>query len=137
LPLDFSFTCALASGLHARPASRLAAAAQAFQAACVLSNERSGALANLKSVLAVLAADVSDGDRCRVHVDGPDETAAAAALRTFVERDLPRADDPPPAARTETMAGGMRLPRVLARSGARSLSDRSWAPVPVAGGGAG
>jgi fructose-specific PTS system IIA-like component len=119
LPLDFSFTCALASGLHARPASRLAEAAQPFQAACVLSNERSGAVANVKSVLAVLAADVSDGDRCRIRVDGPDEIAAVAALRTFVERDLPRADDPPATARTETTASGVRLPRVLARSSAR------------------
>jgi fructose-specific PTS system IIA-like component len=119
LSLEFSFTCALASGLHARPASRLAATAQPFQAACVLANERNGALANLKSVLAVLAADVSDGDRCRVHVDGPDEAAAAAVLRAFVERDLPRADDQPPPARSDIRSGGMRLPRVLARSGAR------------------
>ncbi|HVW04453.1 MAG TPA: HPr family phosphocarrier protein, partial [Vicinamibacterales bacterium] len=66
MTLDLRFTCPLASGLHARPASRLAEIARGFVSACVLTNTRTGTEADAKSVLAVRAADIGAGDVCVV-----------------------------------------------------------------------
>jgi fructose-specific PTS system IIA-like component len=49
--------------------------------------------ANLRSPLAIIAADVRGGDNCRIHLAGSDELAALASLRSFVEGDLPKSDD--------------------------------------------
>ncbi|HVY64534.1 MAG TPA: HPr family phosphocarrier protein, partial [Gammaproteobacteria bacterium] len=115
MTLDLRFPCPLASGLHARPASRLAEIARGFVSACVVTNTRTGAQADAKSVLAVLAADVGAGDVCLVRVDGADAHEARAALQRFVERELPRYDDPPTPVTTEA---DLLLPRALATSGA-------------------
>jgi fructose-specific PTS system IIA-like component len=92
--LEFVFSCPLTSGLHARPASHLAEAANEFASECTVTNLRNGLVANAKSVLGVIAADIRHGDRCALRVSGPDEHAAHAALRRFVEEALPRCDVP-------------------------------------------
>ncbi len=94
ISLQFVFSCPLSSGLHARPASHLAEVANQFAAHCTLTNLRNGLVANGKSVLGIIAADVRYGDRCTMHVSGPDEHAAHAALRQFVEESLPHCDVP-------------------------------------------
>jgi len=68
----------------------------------------------LKSVLAIIAADVRQGDNCCVRVEGPDEESARAALRHFVDHDLPLCDEPlVEAAAPDTQA----LPRALRQTG--------------------
>ena len=92
--LQLVFSCPLSSGLHARPASRLAEAANDFSSDCTLTNLRNGLVANGKSVLGIIAADIRHNDRCALQVSGPDERTAHAALSKFVEDTLPRCDVP-------------------------------------------
>src|SRR5262245_16869871 len=91
--MEFTFTCSLPTGLHARPASHLADFAGKFTSECLLTNLRSGLGANVKSVLAIIGADVRHGDECSIRVIGADEEAACGALRYFVERDLPSSEN--------------------------------------------
>lgn len=92
--LQFVFVCPLASGMHARPASHLAEVANQFSAECTVTNLRNGLVANGKSVLGIIAADIRHNDHCALLLSGPDESAAHAALRGFVENVLPRCDVP-------------------------------------------
>jgi fructose-specific PTS system IIA-like component len=109
--LEFAFVCSLSSGLHARPASHLAEAANAFASDCFLTNLRNGLTANGKSVLAIIAADVRQGDRCTVQLRGTDEQSAYASLQRFVEQVLPGVDVPLAGISTARRSG--TLPRVL------------------------
>jgi phosphoenolpyruvate-protein phosphotransferase len=72
----------------------LAEFACAFASDFSLSNLRNGAGANLKSTLAILSADVRNGDECSIRVTGADEQAARAALRMYLAQDLPKSDEP-------------------------------------------
>jgi len=92
--LQFVFACPLSSGLHARPASHFADVANRFAADSTITNLRNGLVANGKSVLGIIAADIRHGDRCSVQINGPDEQAAHAALLRFVEESLPKCDVP-------------------------------------------
>jgi multiphosphoryl transfer protein len=113
--LDFEFFCSLSAGLHARPASHLAEVANDFVAESTLINHRTGAHASLKSVLAIISADVRAGDHCSVQVGGADEHAAHVALRGFIEQVLPSCDVPLAGI---TPAGHIgKVPRVLERAG--------------------
>ncbi len=115
MPLDYAFTFPLPNGLHARPASHLQAAAGRFAGTVTLVNDRTGATANAKSVLSLVAADVRHGDACRLRVDGADERAAVESLAAFVRDVLPGTDAAaPPAA---VAGGGAPLPRSLAAAG--------------------
>src|SRR5215475_1425130 len=109
--LEIAFICPLPSGIHARPASYLADCANRFVSDCSLTNERSGSKANVKSVLAIIAADIRHGDECRIRIHGIDEDAALGAMRRFIERDLPVCDEPAPEI-VSNGAGGV-LPRSL------------------------
>jgi phosphoenolpyruvate-protein phosphotransferase len=109
--LQFVFACPLASGLHARPASHLAEVANQFAADCMLTNLRNGLSGNGKSVLSIIATDIRHGDRCSVHVTGPDEHAAHSALQRFIEESLPGVDVPLASAQLSSHIN--TLPRVL------------------------
>lgn len=115
--LEFAFTCSLSDGLHARPASHLAEAANDFASESFLTNLRTGSTASLKSVLAIISADVRRGDRCTVQVRGTDEQAAYAALHRFVEQVLPGCDVP--LAGMSPTAGSGTLPRILQTTGVK------------------
>ncbi len=109
--LEFTFTCTLPSGLHARPASHLADLANKFASDSALTNLRNGLLANAKSVLAIISADVRQGDECRVRVSGADDEVVYTTLRQFIEKDLPSLDETP--AEFLTNGHGRALPRSL------------------------
>ncbi len=122
--LPFSFP--LANGLHARPASLLREACLGFAADVVFRNKRKGSRAAAGSVLELVASGTASGDPCLLEVSGPQEKDAVRALRVFLGRDLPHADDslPPPAS-----AGGSRwLPPVFLQGGGRCLQGRTLAP---------
>jgi multiphosphoryl transfer protein len=116
---EFEFECKLPNGLHARPASHLAEVANQFASACRLINLRNGAEADVKSVLAAIAADVRRGDACVLRVEGDDRAEALAALRSFISDELPAYDEPLAEAVPESSAP--KLPRGLESSGARYL----------------
>lgn len=109
--LEFAFVCSLSGGLHARPASHLAEIANDFASDCFLTNLRTGSVGSLKSVLAIISADVRQGDRCTVQVSGTDDQAAHAALLRFIEQVLPGCDVP--LAGVSAVSGNGALPRIL------------------------
>ena len=115
--VEFAFECRLPNGLHARPASHLSETANRFASDCLLTNLRNGAHADLKSVLATIAADVRAGDACSVSVEGSDSEAASFALRQFIDNELPACDEP----LAEAVPSGAMpaLPRSLAAEGAK------------------
>ena len=109
--MQFAFSCPLSSGLHARPASHLAEVANQFASECTLTNLRNGLVANCKSVLGIIAADIRHGDRCTIHLNGPEAPAAQAALQRFVQESLPHCDVP--LAGEAPLHRGNRVPRPL------------------------
>lgn len=109
--LDYRFVFPLPDGLHARPASTLADVAVAFAAEISLTNERTGACVDAKSMLSVIGADVRRGDSCLLQVTGPDGESAFKALCEFVELVLPFSDDPP--VEDDLQTGRARIPRSL------------------------
>jgi len=109
--MQFVFSCPLSSGLHARPASHLAEVANQFASECTLTNLRNGLMANCKSVLGIIAADIRHGDRCALHSSGAEASGAHAALQRFVEETLPHCDVP--LAGMAPATGSNRMPRAL------------------------
>ncbi len=107
---ELEFACPLPNGLHARPASTLAEVVARHGAEVELENLRSGARANARSVLELVALDVRLGDRCRLRSRGADAALASRALRAFVANELPHCDEALPA---EAPASGAALPRAL------------------------
>ncbi len=107
---ELDFQCPLPNGLHARPASTLAEVAGRFEAEISLENRRSGASANARSVLELVALGVKSGDRCRLRIAGADAESAARTLRGFLDNELPGCDEALPA---EAPASGAALPRGL------------------------
>ncbi len=120
------FAFPLAGGLHARPASLLRDACRPFAAAVVFRNLRSGKRADAASVLELVASDTVRNDPCLLEASGPQEREAMAALRAFVERDLPGADDETPPA--GSAAGASWLPPVFVAGGGSLLRGRPLAP---------
>lgn len=89
-----TFTCPLANGIHARPASEIEQRTQAFQSTITLVNTRKNTHANAKSVLSLVSADITFGDPCQLLIEGSDETAALAALTPFFLNELQHCDAP-------------------------------------------
>src|SRR5215469_9345360 len=118
MALSFTFNCPLPNGFHARPASHLAAAANNYISNCTLVNQRNGSVADAKSVLAIIAADIRMSDECSVSIDGADEQAAAAELCRFVEKDLAAHDVPLPDLSKDSRT--RELPRALRFAGVQA-----------------
>lgn len=96
------------AGIHARPASVLAAAAKKFESEIALIKD--GREANAKSVVAVMGLDVANGDKVRLKAAGRDAADAMKALLPLLEsglgEDLTKASVPaePVPAETEPRA---------------------------------
>lgn len=67
-------------GLHARAAAQLVRLAARFRSTITLKREDSGAFANAKSILSVLALAAPIGTSLRIEVDGEDEQEACDAI---------------------------------------------------------
>jgi phosphoenolpyruvate-protein phosphotransferase len=117
--VKFEFECKLPNGIHARPASRLADVVNLFASDCLLTNQRNGVSADVKSVLATIAADVRPGDACLLRVEGPDQAAAVDALRHFIAEELPGCDEP--LAEGVANSSAPKLPRALESAGVRYI----------------
>lgn len=116
MPLDYSFSCPLPNGVHARPASALEEVARSFSADVVLLNQRTGRSANAKSILSIVGADIRFSDPCLLKVSGPDEDRAMAALGAFIRNTLPRHETALPA--ISANHGELHLPPSLEKCGA-------------------
>jgi multiphosphoryl transfer protein len=114
MPLDFSFSCPLPNGVHARPASALEEVARSFAADVVLLNQRTGRSANAKSILSLVGADIRFSDPCLLKVSGQDEERAMAALGSFIRNTLPRQETALPTIAAAN--GDLHLPRCLEKS---------------------
>ena len=114
MALEYTFTCSLPNGVHARPASAIEEVARPFVSTIAIVNQRSGQTANAKSVLDLVAADVRLNDRCLVSVGGPDERAAFETLTHFFEHEFPHSDDA--LAPVQVAAGERPLPPLLKRA---------------------
>ena len=109
----FEFECPLPHGLHARPATALAAFCEPFEAIIQLTNTRTGEKASARSVLAMISADIRHGDHCSLSCEGSDAESALAALQSWVGQQLPHCDDDLEA--EEADRSGVEVPRSLAR----------------------
>lgn len=67
-------------GLHARAAAQLVRLAGQFRSSITLRRFDSGASANAKSILSVLALAAPIGTSLAIEIDGDDEHAALAAI---------------------------------------------------------
>ncbi|HEX6535589.1 MAG TPA: glucose PTS transporter subunit IIA, partial [Gemmatimonadaceae bacterium] len=81
-----------ATGLHARPAATLAAAARQFAADVRLVKE--GREANARSVVSLMALEVAGGDTVTVVARGDDAAAAVAAMSELLGKDLDAGNAP-------------------------------------------
>ncbi|MDR1386675.1 MAG: HPr family phosphocarrier protein [Propionibacteriaceae bacterium] len=75
----FDHTITDPAGLHARPAGRLVQQAQAHASQIQLT--RADRTVSAKKLFAVMSLAVKGGDLVQFSCDGPDEAAAAEALR--------------------------------------------------------
>lgn len=77
------------SGLHARPATLFSQAAGRFKARTLVENlDRGKSPVDAKSILMLLTAGVSSGNRIRLVADGPDEDDAIDTLTRLIEDGL-------------------------------------------------
>lgn len=126
MPLDYSFSCPLPNGVHARPASALEEVARSFTAEVMLFNQRTGRSANAKSILSIVGADIRFSDPCLLKVSGADEERAIAALGAFIRNTLPRQETALP--KITAVNGELHLPPGLAKS--EAVFRRGTAVVP-------
>lgn len=71
-------------GLHARPAMKIAHAAQQFESHLVL--EKDGIQANARDLLSILTLDCPQGTRLVLRANGPDAGEAALAVSRLFAR---------------------------------------------------
>lgn len=116
MPVEFTYRCSVVSGLHARPCSRIAEIASRFVAHAHLTNLRNQYIAEMRSTLALLSADVQEKDECCLTFTGTDESAAASAIRLYIEQVLPAEEEAP-----TSREAAQKLPRVLRQSAAKAV----------------
>lgn len=123
---EFTFTCELVNGLHARPASLLVEEVQAFNVNVILDNQRNKRKADANSALSLIAADVTFHDICNLRITGEDAERAFTRLRHFILKEWPKTDEPLSSPRSENA-----LPpslRVVEMNYARGLATADgWA----------
>ena len=71
-------------GLHARAAAKLVKLASSFESSIDIQKEDQRV--NSKSIMGVMMLAASCGSRVTLHVEGPDEEAAATAIADLIER---------------------------------------------------
>jgi phosphocarrier protein len=77
------------SGLHARPATLFVEAATRFSSRITVENiDRGKRPVDAKSILMLLTAGVTSGQRIRISADGDDADEAVSTLRQLVESGL-------------------------------------------------
>ena len=83
---EFSYVIKDELGIHARPAGLLAKEAKGF--ASVVTVAKNGTAVKATQLMKLMSLGVKKGDEVVVAAEGPDEEAAAAALKAFFEANL-------------------------------------------------
>lgn len=71
------------AGIHARPSAMIAQTAVKFASRIFL--EKAGNRINAKSIMGIITLAASFGSKIKVIADGPDEQAAAEAIKALFE----------------------------------------------------
>lgn len=71
-------------GLHPRSANRIRTTADEYQSTITLEPEGRSPI-DARSMLSLVSSGVRTGDKVRVNADGPDEEAAAAAMKALLD----------------------------------------------------
>ncbi|QPR27415.1 phosphoenolpyruvate--protein phosphotransferase [Edwardsiella hoshinae] len=96
MSLIVEFTCALANGVHARPASHIETLCNTFTSHIEWHNRRTGRKGNAKSALALIGTDTLAGDCCQLLISDTDEQAAHQRLSQWLHDEFPLCDTPLP-----------------------------------------
>ena len=123
---ELRFNCGFEHGMHARPASILAEAVAPFQAQVHLTRETSGKSADVRSVLSVVALDVTHGESCIIRAVGDDAEHAVAALRAVIDQGLGESASGQPGLVTSPSVA--RVPAGLLRLGVKWIGGRGVSP---------
>jgi len=76
------------TGLHAKPAADFTLHATRFVSEITLKNLDNGKTGDAKSIISVMAMEISKGTRIAIRADGDDETAAVDKLVSLVEAGM-------------------------------------------------
>ncbi|HTO93571.1 MAG TPA: phosphoenolpyruvate-utilizing N-terminal domain-containing protein, partial [Bacteroidota bacterium] len=117
MALEIPFVFPLKNGMHARPASRFQEVAGAYRSSITFINRQTGAKANGKSTLALVATVTRQGDPCALLVEGEDEQEALRGMERFIVEEFPGCDED--LGLPETPGEEKALPRVLRGDGVR------------------
>ncbi|MGI0117225.1 phosphoenolpyruvate--protein phosphotransferase [Zooshikella sp. RANM57] len=110
---SFTFSCELANGVHARPASYIEALCSQFNADITWQNKRTGITCNAKSVLALIGTDTLLGDECVLCIEGLDEEQALQKITQFIRNEFVHCDAPLSSAQAGSSETLQPLPRNL------------------------
>ncbi|HDS84987.1 MAG TPA: hypothetical protein ENN97_07330, partial [Phycisphaerales bacterium] len=116
---EYAFTCPLPNGLHARPANTLERLASGFSSRVSIVNLNNQRVANAKSVLSLVGADIKSGDSCVLKVGGKDCDEAYRAIVHFLETEFVSCDEALPAPPSASRKNW--LPPVLRNAGVAVL----------------
>jgi phosphocarrier protein len=94
IPATASATLTNAVGLHARPSVRLTQLAKTFLASVEVALSAGGPWVNAKSPVAIMRVKAPMGAVLHFRAEGPDATAAVAALASLVQRRFDEEDEP-------------------------------------------
>ena len=116
---EYTFTCTLPNGIHARPANSIEQIVSGFASRVSIVNLSNRRAANARSILSLVSADIKSGDQCILKVDGEDRGSAYRAIVRFLENEFASCDEllsEPSAA-----SGTAWLPPVLRAAGVKVL----------------
>jgi fructose-specific PTS system IIA-like component len=125
-PYEYRFICPLPNGLHARPANRLEEVVSGFSSRVSVENLSNRKVANARSILSLVSADIKQGDECVLKVDGADCESAYHELVRFLRDELPACDEVLPEAQESSSESF--VPPVLQRSGVQVAAGRGVVP---------
>lgn len=84
----FTYTIQDEIGLHARPASQLIRIAKSYKSKITLINTKNNKSAEATKMMAIMALGIVYGITVDVTIEGEDEDAALAELKTFFTETL-------------------------------------------------
>ncbi|EHN68740.1 phosphoenolpyruvate--protein phosphotransferase [Aliivibrio fischeri] len=90
---NIEFICPLPNGVHARPAKEIELRASQFVADIKLVNKTKNKVANAKSVLSLISADILLNDECCLEFSGVDTESAHAFFTKFIADELAGIDE--------------------------------------------
>jgi len=125
-PYEYRFICPLPNGIHARPANCLEQVVSRFKSQVSIVNLNNRKVANARSVLSLVAADIEAGNECLLRVVGEDSAAAYQEITSFLQNELAGCDNTIPRAAELLIEG--RIPPVLRAAGVRVLPGKPAIP---------